>query len=576
MSRPAALSLRRPTVLTTNVWATATATGAALTMALLPFEDQLPRLPLGPYLLTLLEAAWFFTIAVWAVGHVAQRTLPRLHPVLVGAFVVMLGGGIVSALLADGHNGEAMSFLVRGATGWLLFAAIADVAADLSTAARVALAMVLGMVVSAVIGLLIFEFAAVSGPLADLFGRTFTVGGVARLRATFDYPNTAAMAYEVTAFVAIALLGTYLVRNRSTRWLIVAAVVILFATMLLTLSRGAAVGAVAGLLFLTILAYRSQHRKVALTSMAGAILIVVFTAVTQLGNLPLDRLWSESDRGFYGATYAAPAVVERDANGFVAVSVTVTNTGPSTWNASRPDEYQLGFHWLQAGPAGNTRISDGQLWLPPGAVAPGGSATVSIHLPPPPDVAEGDHFLAWDMVHSEVAWFSDRGVPVATTDVPAGTGTAAAPPRSPTMLLYPDLPPEPARAQLWQAAAQMFLERPIFGVGPGTFRLRYGAYIGSELASTKIHSNNTYLELASTTGVLGLAAFLAAVAFVVLRIWRSLRDRREGQGWLVHAAVLAGIVAFLTHGVVDYFLGFNGTAGVFWATLGIGYGLSRE
>ena len=30
------------------------------------------------------------------------------------------------------------------------------------------------------------------------------------------------------------------------------------------------------------------------------------------------------------------------------------------------------------------------------------------------------------------------------------------------------------------------------------------------------------------------------------------------------------------HGFVDYFLGFNGTAGLFWAVLGLGYGLSDQ
>jgi hypothetical protein len=430
------------------------------------------------------------------------------------------------------------------------------------------------MTVSAVIGVLIFEFGSFSAPLADFFGRTFTVGGVARLRATFDYPNTAAMAYEVTAFVATGLLGTDLARRRGARWLVAAAIAILVATMLLTLSRGAAVGAVAGLLFLALVAYRAKSPRIAAGALAGVAVVALFTAVTQLGSLPLDRLWTESDRAFYGATYAAPATAGHDADGLVPISVTVTNTGPSTWNVSRDDEYLLGFHWLRSTPTGDERVSDGQLWLPPGPVPPDGSATVTIALPPPS--MDEDYFLAWDMVHSNVTWFSERGVPVATTSVPAGPVTAPTQPRPPTMLLYPDLAPDPARAQLWQAALEMFIERPVLGVGPGTYRLRYGDYIGSEHADTKIHSNNTYLELAATTGVVGLAAFLAAVALVMLAVWRSLAGRPVDRHWLLRAAILAGIVAFLAHGVVDYFLGFNGTAGVFWSTLGIGYGLSHE
>jgi hypothetical protein len=44
--------------------------------------------------------------------------------------------------------------------------------------------------------------------------------------------------------------------------------------------------------------------------------------------------------------------------------------------------------------------------------------------------------------------------------------------------------------------------------------------------------------------------------------------------WPLRAALAAGLVAFLAHGVLDYFLGFNGTLGLFWAVLGIALGLT--
>ena len=73
-----------------------------------------------------------------------------------------------------------------------------------------------------------------------------------------------------------------------------------------------------------------------------------------------------------------------------------------------------------------------------------------------------------------------------------------------TLLLYPALLPEPSRSELWGAAVAMIRDAPMLGVGPGTFRLRYGTYLGWSEWDERIHSNNTYLEIGATTGIAGL------------------------------------------------------------------------
>jgi hypothetical protein len=219
---------------------------------------------------------------------------------------------------------------------------------------------------------------------------------------------------------------------------------------------------------------------------------------------------------------------------------------------------------------------DGGRTLALGTVAPGATTTVSVPITVPDQTREYE--VGWDIVRRNVTWFAQDGVPVATTKL--GTDLPLAPPSSPgsnsVQLSGEDL--TPTRADLWAVALQMVAERPILGVGPGTYRLRETAYRHLPQGSASTHSNSMYLELASTTGLVGLAAFLlvvgAALARLVAIVWRpSIADAQAIPAstvtWLTLAGVVAAIAAFLAHGFLDYFLAFNPTSGLWWATLGL-------
>jgi hypothetical protein len=95
-----------------------------------------------------------------------------------------------------------------------------------------------------------------------------------------------------------------------------------------------------------------------------------------------------------------------------------------------------------------------------------------------------------------------------------------------------------SRPRLWRAALEMFLERPVIGSGPDSFRVRYGSYLGYSEWDTGIRANSLYLELLATVGVLGLAAFGVVVAVI---------------GWRPTPAHLS-LLVFLLHGLGDVFL----------------------
>jgi O-antigen ligase len=208
----------------------------------------------------------------------------------------------------------------------------------------------------------------------------------------------------------------------------------------------------------------------------------------------------------------------------------------------------------------------------------------------------GQHLLAWDMQQAGVADFSERAVPVALTRILVDAAAASAPQPVVTarrVQLYPSMQGEVPRSRLWLAALRIVADRPLLGVGPGAYRRVYGEYLGMERWDSQVHSNDLLLELAATTGLLGLGAFLATVLMAVgwqvhaLRAARSQRGAQAARGparagpsldrdarSLLIGGCLAATAAAFGHGLVDYFLVFVPTAIEFWVILGIGLGIA--
>ena len=86
-----------------------------------------------------------------------------------------------------------------------------------------------------------------------------------------------------------------------------------------------------------------------------------------------------------------------------------------------------------------------------------------------------------------------------------------------------------------------------------------------------VHSNSLYLELLASVGVVGIVPFLAWLAMLLRDIVLAARQRLT----LEQVALATAIFAFLLHGVLDYFLLFNGTGLLFWALIGAWFALRK-
>jgi putative inorganic carbon (HCO3(-)) transporter len=125
------------------------------------------------------------------------------------------------------------------------------------------------------------------------------------------------------------------------------------------------------------------------------------------------------------------------------------------------------------------------------------------------------------------------------SDEPAGTGTD-------NSLL--------SRATENLTALRVFADHPILGVGPGQFPDYYRAYaneIGVSVRAADRQAHNLYLGIAAETGVLGLTAFLGAVAVTLFQLARARARALASRPDL--AAMAAGfmlaLVAYLASGL---------------------------
>jgi O-antigen ligase len=103
------------------------------------------------------------------------------------------------------------------------------------------------------------------------------------------------------------------------------------------------------------------------------------------------------------------------------------------------------------------------------------------------------------------------------------------------------------RFDLWRANWELFKDHPLFGVGYGQSKLYVKEYydrlgIEPELVS---HAHNIYVQMLSTTGVIGFLCFLT-ISFAFLRIAWGLWKNLPTSEWQARAFAIGSMIALLT------------------------------
>ncbi len=542
----------------------------------LPFEVIQPLLSFAFLEFTNLELLVFGTGVVWALLLAIQaRRGPRrllaglrpYRPVWMPAVLFLLWA-LFSALMAPEFRLAALKFTARLGTGFYALGLTLYVARTPWRLGALLWAIVIGAGVSALIGL--GEWLRWPGlaPLLALFkDAPSRVGGELRVSASFQYATIASMFFETAVPLALALAATARARGARLAALVIAllcgGVVVLTLTRAGMITLALVLGAMLGL------ARMRPHYRALTRPVASALLgLIVVIALMTLGTAAFRaRLTTENDTGWYGAAYRVPASLTARAGETVTVPVEVQNTGQIAWTVAGDNPFALGYRWLSGD--GRQVLALPHVEFPlPQTVQPGDAirleVPVRVALPP------GEYRLAWGMLQHRILWFRDRGVPEAETLVRVQPGAiSVTPPPALAREERPEYPPTISRRTLWRVALQMLRERPLLGMGPDNFRHLYGRYLGLSEWDDRVHANNLYLELLADLGVPGALLFGWLMAAVGIPLMRAVYRPEGGIPALWTAGLAGGLMAFLVHGLLDYFLEFVSLYLLFWMLLGL-------
>ncbi|MCI0478084.1 MAG: O-antigen ligase family protein, partial [Anaerolineales bacterium] len=102
----------------------------------------------------------------------------------------------------------------------------------------------------------------------------------------------------------------------------------------------------------------------------------------------------------------------------------------------------------------------------------------------------------------------------------------------------------------WQAAWEMLLAHPAFGVGIGNYAATYPAYALPRWDDPLGHAHNYYLNIAAETGFVGLSAYVMLWIAAFWQSWRAVRGSR-GEWQSIAAGLLGMLVALSAHNLFD-------------------------
>lgn len=539
----------------------------------LPFELDRPLFNVGPIAITNVELVLgfvFLTSLCVAIQYKEYPRLPRTLWIWALLFIISL---LLSTLFAPTNQFNALKASLRLMMGLALAMLAIPVLVQTWQSVRwVAWTLLFAGGIAGFIGWV--EYAQNRELVwLNIFRTQPTLaGGLIRLTGPFDYANQTAMFIEATFPILVCTI--WYVWQKQWRWqqktavilpLILCTILYLQASIL-TFSRSSIVTiAFVSLLVAGSLIHKKVHAKNQFAYVWFTITgIIVFLIVLngQFNDLFRLRLQTEGDNEWYSAALTLTPITQMARNEMRTIPITLTNNGSLTWRSSGNSPINLGARWIRT--SDQQTISEPR-WPFVTPVPPGEQVEMKVALQAP--AQPGNYELVWDVVHERITWFGAKTSQhvihrVQIVDNEQSTLTTAPEEASPWQYSLPI----PDRRTLWLTAFMMWQKRPFFGIGADNFRLTYGGMLGATSWNETIHTNNWGIETAVSLGIVGTV--IVAIAILTLAI-DILRRFRQDKVLLWQIALGAGIIAYLIHGLLDFFLLFNATGLLFWMLIGL-------
>lgn len=128
------------------------------------------------------------------------------------------------------------------------------------------------------------------------------------------------------------------------------------------------------------------------------------------------------------------------------------------------------------------------------------------------------------------------------------------------------------RSDIWRLTVTASAARPWVGWGLGAFDDLYTVYQSPGLVFHQVHAHNVYLETALELGFPAAMLFFAAIAWLVMRCWRGVRERTQDRHLPAAAFACSSLIAI--HSLVDFSVQIHAVALSFAAILGVGWAQS--
>ena len=530
-----------------------------LLAAVSPFERPLPGSIIGFTLtsveLVILIAIGVATLAWWRDPAAFSLRTPITMPLL-----ALVAVAFISTVAAPDFAGNAARVSARYAAAVLIFLVTSNAASSDRIARRIIAAL---LVASAVVGIIaVLELAQVPWVMNALkaFRPGFhVVGGQLRATSTLSYPTITSMFLEVAFALGLVWIGSS--RLAFAALALTAAGVIATFTRAGLITMAMSIVFYGGVLFARDRRWRVEHARLA----ALAVVIAALVLMSRSPQMLVARMSTEGSQDWYGASYEVPRQLTLRPDSFNDIPVKLTNEGRLTWASSAEPPFSLSYHWL-APSSDEVVIFDGLRTPFPQPIEPGQSVTMNARVRAPN--YPGSYTLMWDVVQEHRTWLSLEGVYPART--PASIEGAAIGAPLPTRGRMPSSVVRMPRSILWSTAFHIARDHPWLGIGPDNFRFVYGRRLGLAAWDTRVHANNSYIEVAVGMGVIGALA-LSWLIISALRSARRLFAVASDATLPMLAVASAACLAIGAHALVDSFLTFTPTYTVFSLAAGILY-----
>ena len=126
------------------------------------------------------------------------------------------------------------------------------------------------------------------------------------------------------------------------------------------------------------------------------------------------------------------------------------------------------------------------------------------------------------------------------------------------------------RYDAWNAAAELAVEKPLLGVGPGNFRFYYNEQTGRPVGTHNLYvAHNAYLDVAAELGLLAMILFLVYLGMIMSRLTVAARRGYglPGYALALRVSLLVAIVSaiFVSEQYYAPFWLLGGLATAVWA-----------